>query len=762
MRYRPVLLIPPLLFASAALPAQAPPLGSEFQVNSYTTNFQGIPAVASAGNGSFVVVWTSIGQDGSGSGVFGQRYDSLGAKAGPEFQVNTYTTGSQESPSVAADRNGNFVVVWASDNYPSSQDGSMSGVFGQRFNSSGAKVGSEFAVNTYTTGSQASPSVGMDGDGNFTVVWASDGQDGSKSGVFGQRFNSSGARLGSEFQVNTDTTGDQKVPRIAMSDNGRFVVVWTAGGLSQDPDGSGYGVFGQRFDSSGAKAGAEFLVNTYTTSFQRFPGIAMDRRGNFIVAWESDGQAAPGADADVYGQRFDSSGNKLGPEFLVDTYTTGRQEAPAVAAVPDGGFVVVWQSQFEDGSGFGVFGRRFDRKGDPLGEEFPINTYTTDLQWGSAVASSGAEFVVAWESLGQDGSDYGVFGRRREFLPRQLAVDSASTSGTSSDTNGVLEPGENVLVQPLWSNDSAFFADLSGSTPLLFCFIGSPCVVAGDRFANYGTMPPNSFASCDDGSPDACYQVSAGGPRPGTHWDGGLAEFLSVGGGQLWTLHVGDSFADVPRSQPFYKKIETVLHNGITSGCNTTQYCPGNAVPRDQMAIFIAKAMTGSGTSVPTKGELSGVPFGSTYNCTAGGTSLFVDVTPTDSFCKHVHYLANQNVTLGCGNFHYCPGLTVTREEMASFIAKAVLAPGGGGAVPLTYGPDPITGLSYSCAAGAPNLHFTDVPASNAFCKHIHYLWARGFVSGCSATQYCPSQPVKRDAMAKFLANAFGLELYAP
>ena len=82
--------------------------------------------------------------------------------------------------------------------------------------------------------------------------------------------------------------------------------------------------------------------------------------------------------------------------------------------------------------------------------------------------------------------------------------------------------------------------------------------------------------------------------------------------------------------------------------------------------------------------------------------------------------------------------------------------------MPLTYGPDPSTGLSYSCNAASPNLHFTDISVSDTFCKHVHYLWARGIVSGCSANQYCPTQGVTRDQMARFLGNAFNLVLYGP
>jgi hypothetical protein len=59
-------------------------------------------------------------------------------------------------------------------------------------------------------------------------------------------------------------------------------------------------------------------------------------------------------------------------------------------------------------------------------------------------------------------------------------------------------------------------------------------------------------------------------------------------------------------------------------------------------------------------------------------------------------------------------------------------------------------------------VHFTDVPAGNAFCKHVHFLWTRGVTSGCSGSLYCPGDPVTRDAMAKFLSNAFDLQLYGP
>jgi hypothetical protein len=85
---------------------------------------------------------------------------------------------------VAADSAGDFVVAWQSE----TQDGSSYGVFGQRFASSGAPLGSEFRVNTYTANYQNRTAVAADSPGNFVVVWASDIQDGSGPGIFGQRF----------------------------------------------------------------------------------------------------------------------------------------------------------------------------------------------------------------------------------------------------------------------------------------------------------------------------------------------------------------------------------------------------------------------------------------------------------------------------------------------------------------------------------------------------------------------------------------------
>jgi hypothetical protein len=189
------------------------------------------------------VVWGSLNQDGNGTGVFGQRYDSAGVPQGGEFRVNTYTTGPQSLGSVAADASGNFVVVWTSHSYVAY----TGDVFGQRYDSAGVAQGGEFQVNSYTTGSQSDPSVASDTSGNFVVVWESGGQDFSTYGVFGQRYDSGGVPQGNEFPINTFTTSYQLSPSVSATGTDQFVVTWDSYGQ----DGSYFGVFGQRFDFSG-------------------------------------------------------------------------------------------------------------------------------------------------------------------------------------------------------------------------------------------------------------------------------------------------------------------------------------------------------------------------------------------------------------------------------------------------------------------------------------------------------------------------------
>ncbi len=487
-------------WASAQVPA-----GGEFQVNSYTTGVQYGPAVASDAAGDFVVVWTSWGQDGSYSGVIGQRYDSSGARRGLELQINSAFTSNQARPSVASDAAGDFVVAWQSWG----QDASTGdGVFAQRYDASGVPRGSEFQVNTYTSADQRYPTVASDASGNFIVAWASGWQDGYAWGIFAQRYDGSGTPLGSEFRVNGFTTGEQRAPRAAGDAAGDFVVVWQSAGQ----DGSGWGIFGRRYDASGTPLGAEFLVNTHTGGDQMGPVVASSPAGSFVVAWTGNGQ--DGSATGIFAQRYDVSGVSRGLEFQVNTYTTGEQIMPSVAVDAAGDFVVAWYQAGASGHA-GVFGQRYNSSGMPRGGEFRVNTHTTGGQSLPSVASDATgNFVVAWEGTGL-GDNQGVFAQRFGGLqPVGLAVDASSSSG--SDGDGVLEPGETgVAAAPLWKNlngeTQTFDGNALGFTGPLAS--GASYVLTASS-ATYGTVASGATAPCD-----TCYEVGVGfsGMRPATH-----------------------------------------------------------------------------------------------------------------------------------------------------------------------------------------------------------------------------------------------------
>ncbi len=194
------------------------------------------------------MTWQSNGQDGSGFGIYAQRYAANGSTSGTEFRINTTTSFDQSRPSIAGLKDGGFIVTWQSNN----QDGSGYGIYGQRYNADGTTRGTEFRANTTTFGNQIEPSVVALTNGGYVVTWtSSDGQDGSSAGVYGQRYDANGVAAGSEFRINTYTTSNQMYQSAIGLADGGFVVTWSSYGQ----DGDNGGIYGQSYTASGATSG---------------------------------------------------------------------------------------------------------------------------------------------------------------------------------------------------------------------------------------------------------------------------------------------------------------------------------------------------------------------------------------------------------------------------------------------------------------------------------------------------------------------------
>lgn len=409
---------------------QATPHGGEFQVNTFTTGNQAVPAVAVDPLGRTLVVWISAAEGGDpGWGLRGQLYAADGTAQGGPFQVNSATTLNQDGPRVAATPDGDFVVVWESS-VSTGGDSAGRSIQARRFANDGAPLGPEFQVNTYTTGNQSLPDVGTDGAGEFVVVWESAGSSGGDtlgSSVHGQRFSAAGLPQGVEFQVNTSTVGDQTSPRVAANPAGDFWVVFetnvAAGG---DPNTS---VQARFFDAAGVPANPEFTLNGYTDGGQDKPAIAADATGTFLAVWQSfDSGGTDTSPPSIQGYLLNSIGEAMGDEFQVNTFTTGTQMRPTVAAFGASGFVAAWENLPNPGPGQ-TPDIRAAQVG--IGNDFVVNTLTTNSQeYASIAADPDGNFIVAWSSNGSSGTDsdlYSVQAQRYDALFR----DGFETNDTS-------------------------------------------------------------------------------------------------------------------------------------------------------------------------------------------------------------------------------------------------------------------------------------------------------------------------------------------
>lgn len=218
------------------------PRGTSFHPNTFTSDNQRSPEVATDRRGGFVVVWSNIEGDGSGHGIFGRAFDSAGGPESDEFLVNSTTLGAQIFPRIAMHPSGEFVVAWRSYD----RDGSGGAVVGRRFHGDGAALGPDFQINQFTTSAQFPSGLQMDSAANFIVTWPSTGQDGDVSGVFARTYDVTSKPVSDEFQVNIFTTGRQSNARVAFDPSGSFVVAWDSGA---DEDGSRYGVFARPYPS---------------------------------------------------------------------------------------------------------------------------------------------------------------------------------------------------------------------------------------------------------------------------------------------------------------------------------------------------------------------------------------------------------------------------------------------------------------------------------------------------------------------------------
>jgi hypothetical protein len=427
-----------LAFGAGAAHAALVPLGGEIQVNTTTAEYQSSPDVAMDGAGNFVVVWMG-GEFLGNRDIFAQRYDASGTPLGNEFQVNTFTSGAQAFPQVAMDADGDFVVVWKSDGqFPPS----ISSIIGRRFDNTGAPVGEEFLISDELNAFD--PNVAMEADGDFLVAWngAPVGGDFFAGNLYTRLYDSAGTPRTSSVPLVPLSPFAADTPGVTATPGGDWIVAWLAVAF----DFSRADTLAQRLDADGNRVGPEVVVQVPPNNGGQDTCVAAGS-DRIVVSWQDNA-----GDGSVHARLFDGGFAPLSGDLLISTFTGVVTQEPDCAMDGDGNFVVSWTEREEtnpsrDGSGATVMARAFDLDGNPVGAEIVVNTTAPGFQTDAHLAMSpDGRLAVAWRGPRSDDSS-DVFAQvyvpntTPEARCRNLTVSAgpSCTAGASID-NASFDP----------------------------------------------------------------------------------------------------------------------------------------------------------------------------------------------------------------------------------------------------------------------------------------------------------------------------------
>jgi hypothetical protein len=457
-------------------------------------------------NGNYVVVLHEVGSpNNSKSDIVAIRFYHSGQPQRYRFNVNNVDIGFFGSPTINMDSDGNFVIAW--EDY---QDGRFD-IYAQRFDSSAVALGSNFRVNSNARVNR-SPEIGMDGNGNYIIAWQ------QNKNIYAQRYFSTGETLGDNYQV-TKVVDDIGVinPAISRNDKGDFIIAWEkkfTGNLRRiygrdhwgiysqyfDADGAthennlkitaddesricrnpvisahsgqnfviawqdgrngNYDIYAQRYQADSIAVGDNFRVNDDVDSSQQIsPSIGKDLAGNFVIIWQ-DGR---NRHSDIYGQRYNFKGTKLGTNFRInDNDDYNNQKSPVICVQASGKFLVVWEDERNGNSD--IYAQFFNPSGSAQGDNFQINDDVGNLSQHNpaAVVDGKGDFIITWED--ERNGNYDIYAQRLNSNGIALGtnfkvIDVEDASNQSNPSIGVNAVGDFTIVwQDVRNGDSDIYA----------------------------------------------------------------------------------------------------------------------------------------------------------------------------------------------------------------------------------------------------------------------------------------------------------------
>jgi Ca2+-binding RTX toxin-like protein len=217
---------------------------------------------------------------------------------------------------------------------------------------------------------------------------------------------STGHPISEPTVANTGTNFHSTWQNLSALSDGGFAVVF---GSDTGSDGSSYGVYLQYYDNLGQVTGENVLVNSFVGGSQKYATVATLLGGNVVVVWASEDQ--DGSGYGIYSRILDANGTFVSAEMAVNTILTGNQTFPEVVSLDEGGYFVVWASAAAEIETYNIVGQRFAEDGTLIGAEVVFNSNPVQGSLNSAdiAQTNDGTLVATWHSVTDNNGNSDVY-----------------------------------------------------------------------------------------------------------------------------------------------------------------------------------------------------------------------------------------------------------------------------------------------------------------------------------------------------------------
>ena len=253
----------------------------------------------------------------------------------------------------------------------------------------------------------ARPDVAVDNLGRSIFVWDGNPAINGGNDIYLRIYPADGSSPGDPVLVNTVLENSQDFPRVAVSSDGSFLVIWQSYEPHEVGDGRRRAVRSQAFDADAQPVGSEQKLNSLSTNgvTEVHADVAALRDGGYVVTWHSGNTFGDDANTSIQARRVGATGLPLAEQFQVNEIIGNSQTAPAVTALADGGFLIVWTIPQ-------LRGRRFSADGTAGGDSFQINTIdSTGVFDPDAVLHEDGRVLVIWRDDEDSENSWEIRGR---------------------------------------------------------------------------------------------------------------------------------------------------------------------------------------------------------------------------------------------------------------------------------------------------------------------------------------------------------------